>query len=192
MLLASRFHRSVNALCLSYSNALLYPISVAASPTSINKRNFAVTGRKSKNVADKKNKNDAKTSKLYSRLGIRILMAVRAGGSDPSTNIELARALKEANTAKLPKDNIERAISRGTGANNEDSNYKNGVYEIFGMGGVGILCTTLTNSITRANQTIKLATKNADCKMASTGSIVFRFLHKVPWNSLYLSAFSLI
>lgn len=67
-------------------------------------RGLAITGRASKNVAAKKNRQDALRNKLFTRLGVRILMAARSGGGgpDPAKNVELARALKEAQAAKLP------------------------------------------------------------------------------------------
>ena len=78
------------------------------------RRAFAVVGRKSKNVANKKNKLDDLRTKLFTRLGVRILLAAKRGGIDPSSNIDLARALKEANSVSLPKENIDRALKKAT------------------------------------------------------------------------------
>jgi hypothetical protein len=62
-----------------------------------------------------------------------VLQAAKRGGADPEKNVELSRALKEAHSVRLPKDNIERALKKASDAsNNED--YKSGTYEIFGHG----------------------------------------------------------
>ena len=108
-------------------------------------RSLAVTGRHSKNVAGKKNKLDAIKQKLYNRLAVRIFMAAKQGflsslstlillsllyiwlGTDASVNKELSRALKEAKDNKLPKENIERAISKAQGK--EASDITSGIYE---------------------------------------------------------------
>ena len=94
---------------------------------ALSSRQFAVVGRKSKNVAAKKNKHDALRTKLFQRLGVKILMSAKKGGADPDKNIELARALKEAYSVSLPKDNIERALKKATEVNNgSDDDYKPG------------------------------------------------------------------
>ena len=137
-------------------------------------RAFAVVGRKSKNVAAKKNKQDALRTKLFTRLGVKILLAAKRGGTDPTSNIDLSRALKEANSASLPKENIDRALKKATDAATGLGNiflsscvystlrsydmlfasfiiplkeeYTPGDYEVFGLGGVGIIVRTLTGS----------------------------------------------
>ena len=90
-------------------------------------RQFAVVGRKSKNVAAKKNKQDALRTKLFQRLGVKILLTAKKGGVDPDQNVELARALKEAHSVSLPKENIERALKKAadTGSSSDDE-YKPG------------------------------------------------------------------
>ena len=91
----------------------------------------AVTGRHSKNVAGKKNKLDAIKQKLYNRLAVKIFMAAKQG-TDASINKELSRALKEAKDNKLPKENIERAISKAQGKDSNDitSGIYEGIYKI--------------------------------------------------------------
>ncbi len=93
-------------------------LCVAQTPlNALLSRSFAVVGRKSKNVAAKKNKHDALRTKLFQRLGVKILMAAKKGGAEPDKNIELARALKEAYSVSLPKENIERALKKATEVN---------------------------------------------------------------------------
>lgn len=135
-----------------------------------------MTGRKSKNVAAKKNRLDAQKNKLYSRLGVRIFMAAKANGTDPKQNVDLQRALKDASAACLPKDNIERALKKATEKDTE--NFSSGIYEVYGHGGIGLIVQTLTDNSTRANKLIKSTAKRAEVKMASAGSVLFSFFHK--------------
>lgn len=116
---------------------------------SIPKRAMAITGRASKNVANKKNRNDALKAKLYTRLGVKILMAARNGsGPDPTKNLELHRILKEAASVKLPKENIERALKKASEKNTDD--FSRGLYEILGHGGAAILVQSLTDNPNRS------------------------------------------
>ena len=138
---------------------------------------MAITGRASKNVALKKGKADALKSKLFARLGIKILMAARSKGTDPSKNLDLARALREAASHKLPKENIERAIKKASDKATGD--YTRGVYEIR-VAGAGILVTTLTDSPNRAVKAIKERAGKAEggAKFLADGSVAFSFENK--------------
>lgn len=139
----------------------------------IHVRNLAVTGRHSKNVAAKKNKLDAERTKLYTRLGYKITIAAKASGADPGSNVDLARALKEAYGLKLPKENIDRALKKATDQSTDS--YESGVYEVFGHGGVGLLVTTLSDNSNRAIKAVKEWSRKSEVKMASTGSVLFKF-----------------
>ena len=146
------------------SLGLRYVNSSSHISSIIKTRGFAVTGRHSKNVAGKKNKLDAIKQKLYNRLAVKIFMAAK-NGIDASVNKELARALKEARDNKLPKDNIERAISKAQGKDSGD--ITSGIYEVFGYSSAGIIVVTLTDNNTRANKLIKAAVNKHDgIKMA--------------------------
>ena len=137
-------------------------------------RGLAVVGRKSKNVANKKNKLDAQRTKLFTRLGVKLLLAARRGGVDPSKNVDLARSLKEAQSINLPKENIERALRKATETGTGDD-YKPGDYEVFGYGGVGLVVRTLTDNTNRAVAEIKAVARKQEVKMASSGSVLFNF-----------------
>lgn len=140
-------------------------------------RGFAITGRASKNVANKKNKQDAAKSKLFTRLGVRILMAARAGGPDATKNAELARALKEAVQVKLPKDNVERALKKA--GEKDTSDFSKGLYEIQGHGGAALVVQTLTNNPTRAVKEIKeQARRSVGAKFTTGGSVLFNFAQR--------------
>ena len=141
------------------------------------RRGMAITGRASKNVAAKKNKQDAAKSKLYTRLGVRILMAAKNGlGTDPGSNPELSKALKEAAAAKLPKENIERSLKKATEKSAEA--YASGIYEVLGYGGSAIIVQTLTDNPNRAVKVIKSLCSKADVKFTTGGSVLFSFALK--------------
>lgn len=143
-------------------------------------REFAVTGRHSKNVAAKKNKLDAVRNKLYTRLGVKITLAAKAGGADPLANLELSRALKEAHSVKLPKENIDRALKKA--AENSTAVMESGVYEVFGHGGIGLVVTTLSDNSNRAVKEVKSTARKSDVKIASSGSVIFQFEHKAMFS----------
>eukprot|EP01040_Poterioochromonas_malhamensis_P007761 gene7761-8394_t len=138
-------------------------------------RTFAVTGRHSKNVAAKKNKLDAAKTKLYARLGIKILMAAKSGGTEVDKNPELARAIREAHSYKYPRENIEKAIKKAN--DSSTTNFETGLYEIFGHGGVGFIASTLTDNPNRAIADIRKHLRKHDVKIVN-GSVLFQFDHK--------------
>src|SRR3954451_5298782 len=92
----------------------------------------------SANIAVRKGKQDAQRAKLFSKLSRYIIIAARAGGGDPDTNLRLRYAIDKARGVSMPKDNIERAIKKGTG-DLEGVNYEEITYEGYGPGGVAIL-----------------------------------------------------
>ena len=147
-------------------------------------RSLAITGRASKNVAVKKNRQDAMRNKLFTRLGVRILMAARSGGGpNPDKNVDLARALKEAQAAKLPKENVERAIAKAGEKNTED--FSAGLYEIFGHGSAAIIVETLTDNPTRAVKTIKEVTRRSvGARFTTGGSVTFNFTQKAVLRAI--------
>src|SRR6476620_8839242 len=91
----------------------------------------------SANIAVRKGKQDAARAKLYSKLSRYIIIAARNGGSDPDTNLTLRYAIDKARAVSMPRDNIERAIKRGTGELAGDAMEELN-YEGFGPGGVAI------------------------------------------------------
>ncbi len=101
----------------------------------------------------------------------------KCGGLDVNSNIDLERALIEARAMKIPKVNIDQALSKGSDP--DSNNYTSDLFELSGHGGVGILVTTLTDNSTRTLADIRLATENHDAKMAGTDSVASLFNHKV-------------
>src|ERR687895_2481055 len=97
----------------------------------------------SANIAVRKGKQDALRAKLFSKLSRYIIVAARAGGGDPAMNLKLRYAIDKARAVSMPKDNIEKAIKRGTGEV-EGMHFEEITYEGYGPGGVAILVDVVT------------------------------------------------
>src|SRR5687768_6238515 len=91
---------------------------------------------------------DAKRGKLWSKLSKAIIVAARAGGGDPSANLSLRYAINDAKAVSMPKDNIERAIKKGTGEL-EGGQFDEVTYEGYGPSGVAVMCQILTDNRNR-------------------------------------------
>src|SRR6187397_2880168 len=90
-------------------------------------------------IKHKKGAADAKRGKLFSKLARAIIVAAREGGPDPAANLALQNAIEKARSYSMPKDNIERAIARGSGADADAATFETIVYEGYAAGGVAIL-----------------------------------------------------
>lgn len=131
----------------------------------------------SANIAVRKGKQDAARAKLFSKLSRYILIAARNGGGDPATNLRLRYAIDKARAVSMPKDNIERAIKKGTGEL-EGESYEEITYEGYGPGGVAILVETLTEKRTRTNGDVQIAfDKNGGTK-GTPGCVAYLFERK--------------
>lgn len=130
---------------------------------------------KFKNIMHRKGRQDAIRSKMFSRLSKEITVAVKMGGgvTDPDMNPRLRLAIQNAKGQSMPKDNIQRAITKGSGAGGED--YEEIRYEGYGPGGVAIVVEALTDNKNRSASNIRAAfTKNGG-QMGETGSVSFMF-----------------
>lgn len=105
-----------------------------AAPAVGTRRVTVAMGRRSEKIKGRKEKQDRVKVKTYSRIGKLITAAVKSGGPDAETNKALADALELAKDASVPKDNVERAISRASGKDQAD--YKESTFEVYGHGGV--------------------------------------------------------
>ena len=117
----------------------------------------------SKNMARHKAVVDAKRGKLFSKLSRYIIIAARAGGGDPNMNLKLRYAIDKARSVSMPKDNIEKAIKRGTGEL-EGVNYDEIMYEGYGPGGVAVLVDVLTDNRNRTNGEIRKIFERANAQ----------------------------
>jgi YebC/PmpR family DNA-binding regulatory protein len=130
-----------------------------------------------KNMARHKAVVDAKRGKLFSKLSRYIIIAARAGGGDPVTNLKLRYAIDKARSVSMPKDNIEKAIKRGTG-DLEGVNYDEIVYEGYGPGGVAVLVEVMTDNRNRTNGEIKKIFERANANVGVPGSVAYMFDRK--------------
>ncbi len=120
---------------------------------------------------------DAKRGKEWSRLSKAIIVAAKMGGGDPDTNFRLRTAIDDAKAASVPKDNITRAIKRGTGEL-DGGNLEETVYEGYGPGGVAVLCEVLTDNRNRTAAEVRKIFEAADGKLGSSGCVAWMFEKK--------------
>jgi YebC/PmpR family DNA-binding regulatory protein len=119
---------------------------------------------------------DAKRGKIFSKLAREITIAAKVGGGDPGMNPRLRMVLLKCRTANMPKDNIERAIKKGTGGG-EGANFEDLTYEIYGPHGVALLVEMTTDNRNRTASEIRsIVTKN-NGSIATAGS-VSRLFHR--------------
>ena len=126
-----------------------------------------------KNIMHRKGRQDAKRAKTFMRLVREVQVAVKMGGSDPSANPRLRSALLAARAANVPKDNIERAINKGSGADSE--NYEEVRYEGYGPGGVAVIVETLTDNRNRTAAEVRTAFSKLGGSLGETNSVSFQF-----------------
>ncbi|CAI5468456.1 unnamed protein product, partial [Closterium sp. Yama58-4] len=119
------------------------------------------------------NAQDARKSKLYGKFGKQIISAVKAAGPSPASNSALAALLVAAKQGGVPKDVIDRNIKRASEKGQAD--FTEIVYEIYGLGGVGIVVDVLTDNNARAAATVRDVVRKGGAKMADPGSVLFNF-----------------
>jgi YebC/PmpR family DNA-binding regulatory protein len=128
------------------------------------------------NIQHRKGRQDAKRGKIFTRLIKEITVASRMGGGDPAMNPRLRLAVDKAYEHNMPKDNVERAIKRGTGALDGVS-YEEIRYEGYGPAGAAVIVDTMTDNRTRTVAEVRHAfTKNGG-NMGSDGSVSYLFHH---------------
>lgn len=128
-------------------------------------------------IKHKKGAIDAKRGKLWSKLSRAIIIAAKNGGGDPVMNLKLRYAIDKAREVSMPKDNIERAIKRGTGEQ-EGVTFEELTYEGFGPDGVAILVDVLTDNRNRTNGEVRKILERGGGKMGSAGNVAFLFERK--------------
>ena len=128
-------------------------------------------------IKHKKGAIDAKRGKLWSKLSRAIIIAAKNGGGDPVMNLKLRYAIDKAREVSMPKDNIERAIKRGTGEQ-EGVTFEELTYEGFGPDGVAILVDVLTDNRNRTNGEVRKIFERGGGKMGSSGNVAFLFERK--------------
>ncbi|HET9578831.1 MAG TPA: YebC/PmpR family DNA-binding transcriptional regulator [Usitatibacter sp.] len=128
------------------------------------------------NIQHRKGRQDAKRGKIFTRLIKEITVAARMGGGDPDMNPRLRLAVDKATDNNMPKDNIERAIKRGTGGL-DGVNYEEIRYEGYGVNGAAVIVDCLTDNRTRTVAEVRHAFTKYGGNMGSEGSVAFLFKH---------------
>jgi YebC/PmpR family DNA-binding regulatory protein len=128
------------------------------------------------NIKHKKAATDAKRGKIWTRLIKEITVAARLGGGEMSTNPRLRLAVEKAADANMPKDNVTRAISRGTGGL-DGANYEEIRYEGYGINGAAVLVDCMTDNRVRTVAEVRHAFSKFGGNMGSEGSVAFLFKH---------------
>ena len=129
-------------------------------------------------IKHKKGAVDAKRGKLFSKLARAIIVAARDGGPDPDGNLALANAIEKARENAMPKDNIERAIARGSGATADAEAYEHLTYEGYGPGGVAILVDAVTDNRNRTAAEIRHVFAKHDGNLGASGAVAWLFERK--------------
>ncbi len=126
-------------------------------------------------IKRKKGAADARRGQLFTKLARAITVAARDGGGDPDGNAALANAVEKAKALRMPKENIERAIARGTGAGADAAAIETVTYEGYGPGGVAILVECLTDNRNRTAAEMRHMFSRADANLGEPGSVAWMF-----------------
>jgi YebC/PmpR family DNA-binding regulatory protein len=129
-------------------------------------------------IKRKKGATDAKRSNMYAKLLRAVEVAAREGGGNVEGNMTLASAVDKAKSFSVPSDNIERAIKRGTGADDGAARYEELFYEGYASGGVALLIEALTDNRNRTGQEVRHAFTRNNGNMGDQGSTAWMFTRK--------------
>jgi YebC/PmpR family DNA-binding regulatory protein len=131
----------------------------------------------SANIRHRKAAVDSKRSKLWSKLSKAIIVAAKLGGGDPDANSRLRTAIQDAKSLSMPKDNIERAIKKGTGEL-DGGDVEEILYEGYGPGGVAVLCEIMTDNRNRTAPEIRKVFDVHGGSLGSSGCVAYLFDRK--------------
>jgi YebC/PmpR family DNA-binding regulatory protein len=118
---------------------------------------------------------DARRGQHFTKLARAITVAAREGGGDPDGNPSLALAIQKARDASMPKDNIERAIAKGTGEDKDSDSIETVLYEGYGPGGVALLVQALTDNRNRTGADMRHAFNKHGGSLGEPGSVSYLF-----------------
>jgi YebC/PmpR family DNA-binding regulatory protein len=126
-------------------------------------------------IKHKKGAADAKRGKLFSKLSRAIIVAAKEGGGDPANNLALQNAIEKARSYSMPKDNIERAIARGAGADADAQAFETVVYEGYGPEGVAVIVEALTDNRNRTAADVRHLFAKSDGNLGTAGAVAWLF-----------------
>src|SRR3954466_12772547 len=118
---------------------------------------------------------DARRGKLFTKLARAITVAAKEGGGDPEGNPALQLAIQKAKDAQMPKDNIERAIAKGTGAGSDAEALEAVMYEGYGHGGVAMLVEAVTDNRNRTGSEVRHTFSKHGGNLGEPGSVAYLF-----------------
>ncbi|MGI9518567.1 MAG: YebC/PmpR family DNA-binding transcriptional regulator [Pirellulaceae bacterium] len=127
------------------------------------------------NIKHKKAATDAKRGKVWSKLSKAIIVAAKSGGGDLDTNIRLRTLVADARAVSMPKDNIERAIKKGSGELDGADAFEEIIYEGYGAGGVAVMCDILTDNRNRTAPEVRKIFEKHDGNLGATGCVAWMF-----------------
>jgi YebC/PmpR family DNA-binding regulatory protein len=126
-------------------------------------------------IKHKKGAADAKRGKLFSKLSRAIIVAAKEGGGDPAGNLSLQNAIEKAKSYSMPKDNIDRAIAKGSGADADASSFETVVYEGYGPSGVAVIVEALTDNRNRTASDVRHTFAKNDGNLGGSGAVSWLF-----------------
>jgi len=129
-------------------------------------------------IKHKKGAADAKRGQLFSKLSRAIIVAAKEGGPDPAGNLALQNAIEKARSYSMPKDNIERAIAKASGADVEGSSFETVIYEGYGPEGVAVLVEALTDNRNRTASEVRHLFAKHGGNLGTTGAVAWQFERK--------------
>ena len=129
------------------------------------------------NIKHRKGAQDAKRGKIFTKLIKEITVAAKIGGGDLESNARLRLAVDKGKQANMPKDNIERAIKKGTG-DLDGVTYEEGIFEGYGPGGIAVIVEFLTDNRTRTVADVRHAFNKYGGSLGVSGSVAFMFDRK--------------
>jgi len=126
-------------------------------------------------IKHKKGAADAKRGKLFSKLSRAIIVAAKDGGPDPAGNLSLQNAIEKARSYSMPKENIDRAIAKGSGADADAEAFETVVYEGYGPEGVAVLVEALTDNRNRTAADVRHIFSKNGGNLGTTGAVAWQF-----------------
>lgn len=129
------------------------------------------------NIKHKKERNDAKKGKVFTKIGRELMVAVKAGGADPDNNSHLKEIIVKAKANNMPNDTIARSIKKASGEAG-DINYETITYEGYGPGGVAVIIECLTENKNRTAANVRFALTKSGGNLGTTGCVGYMFEKK--------------
>jgi len=129
-------------------------------------------------IKRKKAANDARRGNLFTRFAREIAIAAREGGGDPESNFALRLAVDRARASNMPKENIDRAIRRGTGEDKDGAAFEQILYEGYAPHGIAVMIEVVTDNRKRTVAEVRHILTRAGGSMAEAGAVAFKFKRK--------------